>query len=98
VHEVPRSRTTIRYLLRRAYAQGRSDWLLDRERNVRRPLGGAQGMALHTWRLLGDRWRDGLWRPDAAAGAAASVSHLSGFLREAVSNKIRGRSNGNLAQ
>jgi hypothetical protein len=55
-------------------------------------------MALRTWQLLGDRSRDGLWRPDAAAGAAASVSHLAGFLREAASDKIRGRSNDNLAQ
>jgi glycosyltransferase involved in cell wall biosynthesis len=94
VHDVPGERLTRRYLLRRAYAQGRSDWLLDRRRNARRPLGGAQGMLLHTGRLLRDRAREGLWHTDVAMGAALALSLLLGFLREDASNlwKRRGRS------
>ena len=82
VHDVPGARLTRRYLLRRAYAQGRSDWLLERGRNAHRPLGGAQGMVVHTGRLLRDRLREGPWHSDAAMGAALAVSLLLGFLRE----------------
>lgn len=93
VHDVPRARLSRRYLLRRAYAQGRSDWLLEREHNARRPLGGAKGMVVHSGRLLRDRFREGLWHSDAAMGAALAVSLLLGFLREDASNlrKRRGR-------
>ena len=44
VHELPAERLTRGYLLRRTYAQGRSDWLLDRDENGSRPLGGARGI------------------------------------------------------
>jgi hypothetical protein len=92
VHDVPRRRLTPSYLLRRTYAQGRSDWLLDRSVNARRPLGGTRGMLVHLGRLLADRTREGLWHPDAAMGAVLAVSQVSGFLREAAAHKVRPRS------
>ncbi|HEV3351775.1 MAG TPA: glycosyltransferase [Acidimicrobiales bacterium] len=91
VHDVPLDRLTPHYLLRRAYAQGRSDWLLDRARNSERPLGGAQGILIHLGRLLADRAREGLWHGDVAMGAALSVTQVSGFLREAAAGKLQGR-------
>jgi glycosyltransferase involved in cell wall biosynthesis len=91
VHDVPADRLTVRYLLRRAYAQGRSDWLLDRVRNSQRPLGGAQGILVHAGRLLRDRWHEGLWHPDVAMSAALTVSHMLGVLREGSTNVWRRR-------
>jgi glucosyl-dolichyl phosphate glucuronosyltransferase len=87
VHELPSHRLKRRYLLRRAYAQGRSDWLLERDVNVGRPLGGAGGMLVHLRRLLADRTHEGLWYPDAAMGAVLHISQVSGFLREAAAQK-----------
>jgi hypothetical protein len=87
-HELPAERLTARYLLRRTYAQGRSDWLLDRADNARRPLGGARGILTHLSRLLADRGREGLWHADVAMGAALAVSQVSGFLREAAADKL----------
>lgn len=91
VHELPHHRLTRRYMLRRTYAQGRSDWLLDREANSRRPLGGTQGIVVHLGRLLGDRMREGPWHPGVAMGAVLSVSQTTGFLREAAAAKLRRR-------
>ncbi|MBV8980199.1 MAG: glycosyltransferase [Acidimicrobiia bacterium] len=88
-HEVPPERVRPRYFVKRTYAQGRSDWLLDREVNARRPLGGAKGILIHLERLLGDRAREGPWHADVAMGAALSVVHTAGFLREAAVNRAR---------
>jgi GT2 family glycosyltransferase len=94
IHEVPTERLQPGYFVKRTYAQGRSDWLLEREVNVRRPLGGAKGMLIHLRRLLADRANEGPWHPDVAMGAALSVVHTAGFLREAAVAKLaraRGR-------
>jgi GT2 family glycosyltransferase len=88
VHDLPPSRLTRSYMIRRAYAQGRSDWLLDRERNIRRPLGGAQGIVVHARRLLGHRVREGLWHADVAMGAALVIARATGVLREAAVHKL----------
>jgi GT2 family glycosyltransferase len=88
VHELPAHRLTRGYMLRRTYAQGRSDWLLDREVNIQRPLGGAQGIVVHFGRLLGERVREGLWHPEAAMGAVFAASQTAGFLREAAAAKL----------
>jgi glucosyl-dolichyl phosphate glucuronosyltransferase len=88
-HEVPPERLLPRYFVKRTYAQGRSDWLLDRETNVRRPLGGAKGILIHLERLLTDRAKEGPWHADVAMGAALSVVHTAGFLREAAVNRAR---------
>lgn len=88
VHDLPASRITVRYLIRRAYAQGRSDWLLDRDVNVERPLGGAQGIVVHAGRLLADRLGEGLWRADVAMGAASTIAVAAGGLREAAAHKL----------
>jgi len=89
VHEVPPERLRPGYFVKRTYAQGRSDWLLERETNARRPLGGAKGMVIHLGRLLGDRMREGPWHPDVAMGATLSVVHTAGFLREATVQRAR---------
>jgi GT2 family glycosyltransferase len=89
VHEVPSHRLTRAYLLRRAYAQGRSDWRLERDVNIDRPLGGTRGMLVHLRRLLADRTREGLWHADAAMGAVLHISQVSGFLREAAAHKLK---------
>ncbi|MBV8985595.1 MAG: glycosyltransferase [Acidimicrobiia bacterium] len=88
-HEVPPSRLRPGYFVKRTYAQGRSDWLLDRETNARRPLGGAKGILIHLERLLSDRAKEGPWHADVAMGAALSVVHTAGFLREAAVNRAR---------
>jgi GT2 family glycosyltransferase len=87
-HDVPAERLTFRYLLRRAYAQGRADWLLHRHRNRERPLGGAQGIAVHVARLEADLLREGLWRPELPAGAAVAIALGAGGLREAAAGKL----------
>ena len=89
VHELLPDRLTPSYLVKRTYAQGRSDWLLERDTNRRRPLGGAKGILVHLSRLLGDRVRDGPWHPNVAVGAALSVVQTTGFLREAAVNRAR---------
>src|SRR5438874_10295281 len=58
-HEVPPERLRPGYFFKRTYAQGRSDWLLERETNAMRPLGGAKGITIHLRRLLADRAREG---------------------------------------
>jgi len=89
IHELPPDRLTPGYLVRRSYAQGRSDWLLERDANSRRPLGGAKGILVHLRRLLGDRVREGPWHADVAFGGALSIVHTSGFLREAAVHRVR---------
>lgn len=89
VHEVPPARLRPSYFVKRTYAQGRSDWLLERETNVRRPFGGAKGILVHLGRLLDDRLKEGPWHADVAMGAALSVVHTAGFLREATVQRGR---------
>lgn len=84
VHELPPERLRARYLLRRAYAQGRSDWIVDRDVLGRRRAGGAR-VAAGWWR---SQWRrragEGLWRPQVAFHAACDAARTAGALREAA--------------
>ncbi len=43
IHELPAARLTRRYITRRCYAQGRSDWLLDRDFTSTLRFGGVRG-------------------------------------------------------
>jgi GT2 family glycosyltransferase len=88
VHDLPQQRLTRTYMVRRTYAQGRSDWLLDRRVNAARPLGGAQGIVVHLCRLLGERAREGLTHPDVAMAALFASSQAAGSLREAATAKL----------
>lgn len=83
VHELPPTRLTRRYLARRVYAQGRSDWMLDRAVWQRTKAAGLRsGVAALGQELL-----------DAARGRAPRPIHSflwchgvrrAGFLREAM--------------
>lgn len=85
VHDLPEERLRLRYLLRRTFNQGRSDWLLDREANLARPLRGA-GLAAHQLRrALTERVRTGPWKPTVLAIAACDLARAAGWVCEAVS-------------
>ena len=87
VHDLPRERLRPRWLLRRAYLQGRSDWLLDEQVLRERALGGAR-VAL-SWLATETRRRaaEGLLRPATAFHLATDVSRTMG----AVSQGLRWR-------
>jgi glycosyltransferase involved in cell wall biosynthesis len=87
VHELPRERLRVRYLLRRTFTQGRSDWLLDRDTYVARPWRGAPWAARYLRRELALRWRQGLWRPSEVVLAACDLARAAGFLREAARHR-----------
>lgn len=82
VHQLPRSRLSRRWLLRRLHAQGRSDWLMDRHR-----------LAGHPWAGLGEAWqhlagdldlrrREGLWHRPVALRAAAELARFAGSVSQ----------------
>jgi glycosyltransferase involved in cell wall biosynthesis len=85
VHELPSERLNRRYLLRRAYAQGRSDWILDRPTYGKRRFGGAR-VALSWMRIeLKRRSSQGLGRQDVRFHLATDLVRTAGALREASS-------------
>lgn len=82
VHELPRDRLSLRYVLRRAYLQGRSDWILDAEELRLRRWGGAFVPA-YWWRdALVRRRRQGLASAEALVGLLCDVARGLGLLRE----------------
>jgi glycosyltransferase involved in cell wall biosynthesis len=91
VHELPPSRLCRRYLVRRFYAQGRSDWLLERGALMSTRTGGA-GAA---WENFTDVVRSRLVPDIGRAGdrdrrqvnlfrAVCEMARVAGILREAV--------------
>lgn len=91
VHELPTQRLQRRWLLRRAYLQGRSDWLLDAPAMRRRRAGGAR--IATTWLAdeLRVRRREGLRQPATAFHAAMDVARAAGSLRQAATLSRAGR-------
>ena len=87
-HDLPKERLTRRYLLRRAYWQGRSDWLLWGTDHVHRRFGGARvGVTLAgSWFRL--QWRarraDGLHHLSVAFHLACDVARFTGVLTQVV--------------
>lgn len=84
VHELPPGRLTRSYIWRRLYAQGRSDWLLDRETlSLERWRGMAAALRefLH-W--LKAPLREGIWRRWNAYFVTWKFAFLLGFGREAL--------------
>ena len=82
VHELPATRMHPRYLLRRAWSQGRSDWLyftrtIGRRAGVERQLGWFAD-------AMRRRWRERPWRLPVAFHAACDVARLSGATFEAA--------------
>ncbi|MGH2794651.1 MAG: glycosyltransferase [Actinomycetota bacterium] len=88
-HELPPSRLKRRYMLRRAYAQGRSDWILDRESMSERKLGGARIATSWLGKELGRRRREGFRHPAVMFHAACDLARTAGALREAAGAVIR---------
>ncbi|HEU5033457.1 MAG TPA: glycosyltransferase [Mycobacteriales bacterium] len=88
VHELPPSRMTRGYLLRRAYLQGRSDWMLDRIEHAGRRFGGARPAVVHATAWLRHRHEDRNRRAASGAPArfelACDVARYLGTLREAA--------------
>lgn len=95
IHELPPERLEIAWILRRAYAQGRSDWILDADEMLRRRWAGF-GVPFHWLRgAIRARRRDP-WNRRTAAHLACDVARGAGLTREAlvaltrrVSNRTR---------
>jgi GT2 family glycosyltransferase len=91
VHELPTARLRRRYLVRRWYAQGRSDWLLEREALVATRTGGAGAAWWNLTDVLGNHLRAGMGRSDAPGArrievfrAICELARVAGILRESV--------------
>ncbi|MBW8792220.1 MAG: glycosyltransferase [Streptomyces sp.] len=87
-HELPAERARRRWLLRRAYLQGRSDWLLDRELLEARRLGGARVALSWLGAEAARRRAEGLSRADVRFHLATDVSRAVGAVREGVGWRI----------
>lgn len=92
VHELPANRLRPRWILRRAWLQGRTDWLIDREELERRRWNGARVAANWLADELRGRFGEGVRRPEVAFHALCDLARTSGRLREAVGWALRPRS------
>jgi glucosyl-dolichyl phosphate glucuronosyltransferase len=91
VHHLPPARLRPSYLLERMYAQGRSDWLLDRARLRAQRLGGLGEEAGRAWTEQRRILRQGPWRPSVAFHAVGAAASSAGYARQAlVSRKTQG--------
>ncbi|MCU1460279.1 MAG: glycosyltransferase family 2 protein, partial [Acidimicrobiales bacterium] len=98
VHELPPERLRVAYLLRRAWAQGRSDWRLDRDALATRPLAGSGRAVAALTEQLGRRAREGPWRPPVAMHAGCDIARAGGWLAEAAQSlmaRLRSTANAN---
>lgn len=84
VHELPAARLEPMYLLRRVYAQGRSDWLLDRSTLRQQKLRGASVSWRELGRQLDLRRKEGFRHRMVAYKTLCDVARFLGFVREAV--------------
>ena len=84
VHDLPAERLRRRWLLRRAWAQGRSDWLLEAEEVAARPFGGTGRAGSALREQLSWRWSEGPWHQRVAVHAACDLARAAGWLRQAV--------------
>jgi glycosyltransferase involved in cell wall biosynthesis len=91
VHELVPERLNRRYLLRRAYAQGRSDWILDRDTLSQRRFGGARTATSWLGSELRARFKEGIFRPAVAFHAACDIARITGALRQAVAISLEQR-------
>jgi hypothetical protein len=94
VHELPETRLRRRYLVRRFYAQGRSDWLLEREALVATRTGGAGAAWWNLTDVLGAHVRAALGKNDEPGGrrfdmfrAFCELARVAGILKESVAFK-----------
>jgi GT2 family glycosyltransferase len=88
VHDLPPERLNRRYLLRRAYLQGRSDWLLERGDHVGRRFGGARVAVVSAvgWlrREVRRRLREGVHRRSVRFHLMCDAVRFLGTLRQAL--------------
>lgn len=84
IHELPAARLELKYLLRRVYAQGRSDWLLDRKTLRGQEFRGVPMSWRELRRQLDLRRREGFGHRTVAYKTLCDVARFLGFLREAV--------------
>lgn len=84
VHDLPAERLRVSWVLRRAYLQGRSDWLLDAEEFRQRRAGGARVALSWLGSELRARRREGPLRPATAFHLVTDVSRTFGALRQAL--------------
>lgn len=89
VHELPKQRLHRSWLLRRAYQQGRSDWIVDADRLRRRRLRGAGYPPSWLAAELRLRRREGLRRPEVRFHLACDVVRTAGLAREALRTMAR---------
>ena len=91
-HDLPPERLSMRYLLRRAYWQGRSDWLLWGTDHVDRRFGGARvGVTLGaSW--FSAQWRarraTGIHHPAVAFHLACDLLRLAGLLAQVTRTSL----------
>ena len=90
VHELPAERLRRRWILRRAWSQGRSDWRLDRPTLERRRLNGARVATSWLTAELARRRAEGLGEPGVRFHLACDVVRTAGALREAASWSLPG--------
>lgn len=81
-HELVPSRLNRRYLLKRSWAQGRSDWILDRTTYEMRKLNGLRVALDWLGHELNERRAEGVLRPPVAFHAATDVARFAGAVRE----------------
>jgi glucosyl-dolichyl phosphate glucuronosyltransferase len=84
VHDLPSDRLRPRYLFKRAWAQGRSDWRLDADVLATRGLGGARVALSWLATEVKRRSREGLGHRKVAFHLALDVARTAGSLREAT--------------
>lgn len=84
VHDLPPDRLRPTWLLRRAYLQGRSDWLLDADVLAARRAGGARIALSWLGGELRTRRREGLLDSATAFHAATDVARTFGAVGEAL--------------
>ena len=89
VHELPVSRLSPAYLLRRMHAQGRSDWILDRRTNAVARDRGLASAGRQLVREEASLLRQGPWHRPVALHAAGAVARAAGFAREALRPRRR---------
>ncbi|HZT66376.1 MAG TPA: glycosyltransferase [Acidimicrobiales bacterium] len=85
VHELPSHRLRPGYLLRRAWAQGRSDWRANRPDLARRRLNGSRVAVSWLGHELVTRLQEGPQRPEVTFHGLCDLARTAGALREAAS-------------
>jgi glucosyl-dolichyl phosphate glucuronosyltransferase len=89
VHDLPPDRLRPRYLFKRAWAQGRSDWRLDADFLATRRFGGARVAMSWLGNELKRRSKEGIRHRKVAFHLALDVARTAGSLREATTLRRR---------